>query len=175
MPREWGKLAGLLAVQFAVLVAIPLPTIRTRWSGTDVTLWTEAPDPFRMTARAEVPLAYEAERPGADASGKPSFAEGDELWVTVRRGEPAWLPVSVTAARPSEAPDRISMRARWHGSRAEIENGGGLRVEETEHEAVADALNAVGRHALVDLRVSPDGDVVVMRLRAGGQSFDEDE
>jgi len=63
------------------------------------------------------------------------------------------------------------MRARWTRGRAAIVNAGKLYIAETQRDVVEDALGKVSRRALVDLRVGADGDVSVLRLRVGDQTF----
>ena len=174
MLRDHWKIAVVLAAQFAVLVAIPVRTLRTRATGADVTLWTAPIDPFDVMSGYYVTLAYEAERPPEGRPADRSPRERRDVWVTVRRGDPAWTPVSVTDERPDAAPDELSLRARWNGWRTEIVNAGRLYIPETQRQDVEAALDAVRRRGLVDLRVSQDGDVAVIRLRADGKTFGEE-
>lgn len=174
MLRDHWKIAVVLAVQFAVLVAIPMRTLRTRTEGVDVTLWTAPVDPFDVLAGYYVTLGYEAERPPSGVTGPDPQHKGDDLWVTVHRGDPAWTPVSVTRERPDPQPDRIAMRATWNGWQAQITNAGRLYIPETQREDVEKALDAVDRRGLVDLRLDADGNVAVLRLRADGKTFGDE-
>lgn len=171
MPSRTWPLAAVLGVQLAIVAAIPFRTMVTRAEGVDVTLRTMPVDPFDPLSGYYVTLTYEAERPPSSALS--TFAERDDVWVTVHRAEPAWTPVSVTADRPPPQPDEISLRATWDGRRAEIVNAGRVYIPETERDNVDRAMRDVDRRALVDLRVSADGDVAVLRLRAGEKTFGE--
>ena len=81
--------------------------------------------------------------------------------------------VAVTVERPAPAPDRVSMRAHWSGWRASIDGADRLYIPETQRERVAALLRAANQHGLADLVVSADGDVALVRLRVGGETFGE--
>ena len=103
MLRDHWKIAVVIAAQFAILAAIPVRTLRIRAEGTEVTLWTAPVDPFDVLSGYYVTLGYEAEQLPNDRDGFRGLSNADDLWITVRRDEPAWTPVGVTIERPAAA------------------------------------------------------------------------
>jgi hypothetical protein len=168
--RSWLRLIVVLAVQLAILVAVPFRQVVARLRGTTVTLKTAPVDPFDVLAGHYVTLAYEVERVPARLAD-PGLQPGDRVWVTVAQGQPAWTLESVTRERPAPASGRASIRARWKwtGSEqglAELEGAGRLYVTE-ERGKELDARRWGRRESLVDLRIGEDGTPAVLDLRAG--------
>jgi uncharacterized membrane-anchored protein len=163
--RRWIRLAVVLAVQVAILVAVPARQVRARLRGTSVTLRTAPLDPFDVLAGHFVTLAYEVERASA-GSAEPGLHEGEHVWLTVAQGDPAWTLVSVTRDRPAPASGQVSIRARWGRWGARLEDASRLYVSEERGKAV-DARGRGGGD-LVDVRVAEDGTPAVMRLRGPG-------
>jgi len=169
--RRWLRLAIVLAVQLGILVAVPLRQVLARLRGTAVTLRTAPVDPFDLLAGHYVTLAYEVERvPAHRAPG--DLRPGEQVWLNVVRGEPAWTLESVTRERPAPAPGRASIRARWRwggeeGGAAELDGAGRFYVTEERGRAL-DARRSAGPASLVDLRVGEDGTAAVVDLRDGG-------
>lgn len=166
--RRYVRLAVVLAVQLAILIAIPLPQVLARYRGTPVTLRTAPVDPFDVLAGHYVTLSYEVERQSARRH-PPGVSERDSVWLTVAKAEPAWTLVSVTRDRPAPAPGQVSIRARWTPwGGAQLEDASRLYVSEAQGRAV-DARTWRDRQAdLVDLRVDDDGTPAVVRLRGPG-------
>ena len=165
--RKYIRLAVVLAVQLAILIAIPLPEVLARYRGTPITLRTAPVDPFDVLAGHYVTLSYEVERASARRP-PPRTSEGDPVWLTVAKAEPAWTFVSVTRDRPAPAAGQVSIRARWTWRGAELEGASRLYVSEAQGKAV-DARSWEDRQAdLVDLRVDDDGTPAVVRLRGAG-------
>jgi len=164
-------IAVVVGVQVLALAAIPVRTLRTRAQGADVALWTAPVDPYDVLSGYYVTLTYEAE--AVSTRDEHKFQKDDDVWVTVRRGDPAWTQVSVRSERPAASPDEISLRARWIGWRAEIVNAGRLYIPETERDRASKLLSDAKGRGLVDLKVDADGGVSVMRLRVGDATFGE--
>jgi len=164
-------IAVVIGVQLLALAAIPARSVRTRAVGQDVALWTAPVDPYDVLSGYYVTLTYEAE--SAVTSDTRKFEKHDDVWVTIRRGEPAWTQVSVRKERPAASPDELSLRARWNGWRVEIANAGRLYIPEDERDRASKLLGDVRGRALVDLKVDADGDVSVLRLRVGDATFGE--
>jgi len=161
----------VIAAQLLVLLAIPARNVITRATGRDVTLRTAPVDPYDPLAGYYVTLAYEVEQ--LAPADRERLGPTGPVWITVRAAEPAWQGVAVTVERPAPAPDRVSMRAHWSGWRASIDGADRLYIPETQRERVAALLRAANQHGLADLVVSADGDVALVRLRVGGETFGE--
>ena len=161
-------IAVVLLVQIGILVAIPFRAARARLTGTAITLETGPVDPFDPLSGYYVTLDYVAERPPESTE---SFRVGEPLWVTVEKGEPAWKPISVTRERPAPSANRVSLRGRFDGGRARIEEASRFFIPEDRRTEVDDLLRAARQHALVDLRVGEDGTPAPVRLRVGGKSI----
>lgn len=163
--RKYIRLAVVLVVQLAILVAIPARQVLARLRGTSLTLRTAPVDPFDVLAGHYVTLSYEVERGSAR---QPGLTEGERVWLTVSKAEPAWTLVSVTRDRPAPESGQVSIRARWQRSGgARIEDASRLYVTEEQGKAV-DARRGNRETALVDLRVDEDGTPAVVRLRGPG-------
>lgn len=160
--RHW-RVGAVVAVQLAILAAIPLRQVRARVSGTTVTLETVPVNPYDVLSGYYVTLAYEAERVpylGGDADGGPA-------WLVVARGSPAWKGVACRRGLPSHGPDEVALAAEVVGGRCRIASASRFYVPEGRRAEVEAALRSVRSRALVDLRVNDAGDVALVRLRAG--------
>jgi uncharacterized membrane-anchored protein len=164
--RRYGRVLAVIAVQLAILVAIPARQVRARLGGTLITLRTAPVDPVDVLAGHYLTLSYEIER-DAVAHAEPGVALDSEVWLTVEQGDPAWTLVSMTREKPAPASGRVSLRGRrerW--GRVVVEGAGRLYVTEAQ----GAASDARGRRSgdLVDLRVGEDGTAAVVRLRGPG-------
>ncbi len=165
-----ARVAVVLLAQLAVLAAVPARQVRARLEGELVTLRTGPVDPFDAFAGHYVTLSYEVEQiaPRADAG----LRNGDEAWLTVAQGDPAWSFVSLTRERPAPASGQVSIRVRfrshWQGGGwGEIEGASRFYVTEGRGAAI-DAARRGRQPALVDLRIGPDGTPSIVALRAAG-------
>lgn len=166
-----GRLLAVLLVQFAILAAIPFRQVRARAVGAEITLATLPVDPRDLLSGHYVTLRYEAEIPrGLAELGAPADAT---VWVVVARGEPAWRPVAVAAARPATGPDQVAIRARQVDGRAVIPSAQRFYIPEARQDEVNRALLATRGAGLVDVRVDPDGNVALVRLRVGDVVVDK--
>ncbi len=175
MSPSFLRLAAVVAVQIAILAAVPASQVKARISGTDVTLATGPIDPFDPFAGHHVILSYLVERPGI-GQAPTGLGPGDPVFVTVARAEPAWTLVSITRERPAPSSGHASLRARWgRFGRAEIDSARRFYLPEEKARRVQDAMNALARQrasatGLVDMRVDEAGNVALLRLRVGDVS-----
>lgn len=167
--RENLGIGAVIGTQILVLCAIPARTLVTRATGREITLRTAPVDPYDPLAGYYVTLSYEVERP--DKPERDQLGSARPIWITVRKAQPIWERVAMSAERPAPAPDQVSLRAHWDGWRATIDGAGRLYIPETQRDVVAELLGKQDQHGLVDLKVSDDGDVAVLRLRVGGATF----
>lgn len=162
---------AVIAVQLAILAAVPARQVRARLGGTPITLRTAPVDPFDAFAGHYATLSYEVEQVRAREAFDPGLDNRDQVWLTVARGDPAWSFVSVTRERPASVPGRVSIRARFitWGRQGRITLEGAGRFYLTEGRGAAlDAARRAGEPALVDLRVGQDGTPAVTGLRIAG-------
>lgn len=167
---RWAPLAAVIAIQLAILVAIPFRRVEARLSGTDVTLRTVPVDPYDVLSGYYVTLRYEVEPDPAELRG------GTEFWLRVRRAEPAWAADGVSPAPPEDPPGegaaviRLDPGAWARGERGTclIPSACRFYIPEARREQVAEEMRKAGGVALVDLRVDDDGNVALVRLRVGG-------
>ncbi len=163
------RLAAVVAIQIAILAAVPARQVKARVTGSDVTLATGPIDPFDPFGGHHVVLTYLVERPGVGQAST-GLEPGDPVFVTVARGEPAWTLVSITRERPPPSSGRVSLRARWgRFGAAEIESARRFYLPEEKAKRVQAAMIAArGRsNGLADLRVDEEGNVALLRLRVG--------
>jgi uncharacterized membrane-anchored protein len=165
------SIAVVVGVQLLALAAIPARALRTRAVGQDVSLWTAPVDPYDVLSGYYVTLTYEAESTAAVDTQR--FEQDEDVWVTIRRGDPAWTRTSIGRERPAPSPDELSLRARWAGWRVQIVNAGRLYIPEDERDRASKLLGDVNGRALVDMKVDSDGNVSVLRLRVGDATFGE--
>jgi uncharacterized membrane-anchored protein len=164
MWRRHARLVLVIAIQVAILAAIPLRQVRARLSGTVITLETMPVDPYDVLSGYYVTLRYRAEQP-PDAG---ALREGDgPAWVLLAPAEPAWAPLRLARERPPAGDGTVALRVDVEHGRARIPSAGRFYVPEARREEVDRALRAAGSRALVDLKVDDDGNVALLRLRVG--------
>ncbi|WP_242346291.1 GDYXXLXY domain-containing protein [Anaeromyxobacter terrae] len=164
--RSFWRLAAVLALQVAILAAIPLRQVRARLAGTVVTLETVPFDPYDVLSGYYATLRYAAESPPGLAEAR--LAPGDTAFIVLERAEPAWRAVGVAREPPAAtAGGRVAVRALMTRRGLEIVSAGRFYVPETRRAEVDEALRARHGTALVDLRVDAAGDVALLRLRDG--------
>jgi uncharacterized membrane-anchored protein len=165
------RLVLVLAVQVAILAAVPLRQVRARLDGTVVTLETVPFDPYDVLSGYYATLRYSAEAPPGLAEAR--LAQGDTAFIVLERAEPAWRAVGVSREPSldklgtSGEAGRVAVRAVMTRRGLEIVSAGRFYVPEARRAAVDEALRARRGKALVDLRVDAAGNVALMRLRDG--------
>ncbi len=162
MRADGLRLLLVIAVQAGILAAIPSRQVKARASGTNVTLETVPVDPLDPLSGYFVTLRYRAEEVVAEAPGE----RGAPAWLLLERGDPAWRGVACLNSRPEPGPGQVAVRAEVADRRCRIPSAGRFYIPEARR-AEVDAALREARAALVDLRVSADGDVALVRLRAG--------
>ena len=95
------RIALVLALQVAILAAIPLRQVRARLDGTVVTLETVPFDPYDVLSGYYATLRYAAESPPGLAEAR--LAPGDTAFIALERAEPAWRAVGVLREAPRDA------------------------------------------------------------------------
>lgn len=155
------RLFLVLAVQVAILAAVPLRQVRARMGGEVVTLETVPFDPYDVLSGYYATLRYAVETPPGLAEAR--LAPGDTAFIALERAEPAWRAVGVQR----EPPGGVSLRAVMTRRGLEIVSAGRFYVPEARRAEVDEALRARGGKALVDLRVDAAGNVALLRLRDG--------
>ena len=170
------RLALVLAIQAAILVAVPLRQVRARLDGTVVTLETVPYDPYDVLSGYYATLRYAAESPPGIAEAR--LEQGDTAFIVLERAEPAWRAVGVARSSldrlgMSGAAERVAVRAVMTRRGLEIVSGGRFYVPESRRAAVDEALRQRRGKALVDLRVDAAGNVALLRLRDGARVLAE--
>lgn len=168
MPRLWA-IALTVVVQVGILAVIPARAILARSDGVKITLRTRPFDPYDAFVGYHERLAYEVEFP-PPAEG---FKEGEPVWITVEKADPAWTLVSVTREKPPAAPDRVPIRAAYGKSRCVLEGAGVVYVPESRREEADRKMREAEGKALVDLLIDKRGTAYVLRLRVGPTTFGE--
>jgi uncharacterized membrane-anchored protein len=156
------RLALVLAVQVAILAAIPLRQVRARLDGAVVTLETVPFDPYDVLSGYYATLRYAAETPPGLAEAR--LAPGDTAFIVLEPAEPAWRAVGVVREPPGGG---VAVRAVMTRRGLEIVSAGRFYVPESRRAAVDEALRGRRGKALVDLRVDAAGNVALLRLRDG--------
>ncbi len=165
--RSWWPVIAVVVLQLGALAFMPLRSASAIASGREITLATEAVDPFDPLAGRYVVLRYGVER----SERREAFGIGDTVWIAVERSEPAWRGLRVTSSPERTLATRVSLRATWNGTRAVLENAGRLYLPEDECLAADELLRADPNAGLVDLAVDEHGNVSPLRLRIGERVF----
>ncbi len=161
------RLLAVLAIQVAILAAIPLRQVRARVAGTEITLDTLPVDPRDLLSGHYVILRFKAEDAPRDLVDAAVEADGP-AWLVVERAEPAWRAVAVVRDRPAARRDRVAIRTTFTHGHPDIPFAERFYIPEARREEVDRALAASRGVALVDLRVDGDGNVALLRFRVGG-------
>jgi uncharacterized membrane-anchored protein len=162
------RLALVLAVQVAILAAIPVRQVRARLDGTVVTLETVPFDPYDVLSGYYATLRYAAETPPGLAEAR--LAQGETAFIVLERAEPAWRAVGIEREPPA---GRVAVRAVMTRRGLEIASAGRFYEPESRRAAVDEALRVRRGKALVDLRVDGAGYVALLRLRDGNRVLAE--
>ena len=152
------RVALLVAVQLAILAAIPARQVLARARGQEITLLTAPVDPFNPFGGYYMTLSYEAERvpafenaPSREPGRATAPRRGGLVYLIVEKKDPAWTLVGVSERLPAPAPGRAVLRARWAGWRApglggeatvgaEIESAGRFYLPEAKAKALEKAM-----------------------------------
>jgi uncharacterized membrane-anchored protein len=167
-----GRLLAVVALQIAILAAIPLRQARARASGTEITLDTLPVDPRDLLSGHYVNLRYRAEEP-PPALVDPAVQIDGIAWLVVERAEPAWRTVAVLRDKPAARPDRVSIRTTFLRGHPDIPFAERFYIPEGRREEVDRELAKARGVALVDLKVDDGGNVALIRLRVGGLVLQE--
>jgi hypothetical protein len=164
--RHW-PLAVVLVVQLGFLGAIVGGQLHLRSTGTEITLRTVPVDPYDLLSGYYLDLRYEVEQKVGPLGGA---ERGDLFWITVRRGPEVWEYVNSTPWKPDPAPDHVHLRAVWRGG-ARLVGADRLYLPEAQRDRAEQLTREFEGRGLVDLVVGEDGELAVIRLRLGEQSF----
>lgn len=180
MRGEVAAVAAALAVQVAVVAAVPLHESWIRANGRTVTVAVDPVDPYEPLRGYHADFTYRGvgpELPGFDKAAP----EGAPAWIVLRVGrqdEPA-RPDRI-ARRPAAALGAPALRARYavverSSCWNELRDAGCRKLELTpnawyaDEQTVAAMGSALRSHqAVAELRVTPDGDASLLRLRPSG-------
>jgi uncharacterized membrane-anchored protein len=167
--------AAAVALQLAVLAAVPAPQVYTRLTGRTVILKTAPIDPYDVMSGYYVTLSYEISNPRRIAGGE-AFLKGENaaaVYVALREGaDGVWEAESVHDAWPDVPPDRVIIKGRGlHYSLIEygIER---FFIPETAREAVEKDLRANREAARVEVKVDSFGRAALLRLLIGDRVYD---
>lgn len=107
------KLAIVVALQTAALVAIIANRQWTLATGTPVVLETRPVDPRSLFRGDYVRFTYALGQLPADLPGiSPELKRGDTVYVVLQKGDPYWRPVSVHAAMPEAGIDQVVIKGK---------------------------------------------------------------
>lgn len=167
-----GRLLAVVAIQVAILAAIPLRQVRARAAGAEITLATLPVDPRDLLSGHYVIIRFEAEEAPLGRIDARVRVDAP-AWLVVERAEPAWRAVAIVPDRPAARPDRVAIRANLVDGHADIPFAERFYIPEARRAEVDRALAASRGVALVDLKVDRGGNVALMRLRVGGLVLEE--
>jgi uncharacterized membrane-anchored protein len=163
MWRRWGPLVAVVAIQVALLAAIPLRQVRARLAGAEITLETVPVDPYDVLSGYYVTLRYEAEQ--AEYTG--GDADAGDAHLVVSPASPSWRAITCSRGLASRGPDEVAIRVNIENGRCRIPSAGRFYIPEARRAEVEAAMRASGGRALVDMRVDAEGNAALLRLRVG--------
>lgn len=107
------KLAIVVALQTAALVAIIANRQWTLATGAPVVLETRPVDPRSLFRGDYVRFTYTINQLSADLPGaSDKYRPGDRVYVVLLRSDPYWRPVSVHAAMPEAGIDQVVIKGK---------------------------------------------------------------
>jgi uncharacterized membrane-anchored protein len=168
--------AGAVALQLAILAAVPAPQAYTRLTGRTVILKTAPIDPYDAMSGYYVTLSYEVSNlsriPGGEAILKDENKSAT-VYVVLREGtDGVWEAESVHNSWPDVSADRVVLKGRqiqWSFIEYGIER---FFIPETAREAVEKDLRANREEARVEVKVDSFGRAALVRLRIGDRVYD---
>jgi uncharacterized membrane-anchored protein len=172
--------AAAVALQLAILAAVPAPQVYTRLTGRTVILKTAPIDPYDVMSGYYVTLSYEAANidriPAEKKFSKEVGATGREpatVYVVLREGaDGVWAAESVHDSWPDIPADRVVIKGLhryWMPIEYGIER---FYIPETAREAVEKDLRANREGARVEVKVDSFGRAALVRLLIGDRVYD---
>ena len=169
MLRKCWPLLVILLFQFGTLYLMSRRAASAKFSGVEVQLRTEAYDPFDPLAGRYVQLHYQVEGDDSNVPYEPE--EGEQIWITVQRAEPAWARVGLDLERGAFTIDRVSLRAEWRQGRARIPNASRLYMQEELCLEADELLRRDANAGIVTLGVDEAGNAIPKSLKLGNRIF----
>jgi uncharacterized membrane-anchored protein len=117
-----------VALQLLVLLGMMATHGYTLMTGQPVMLKTAPVDPWDLFRGEYVILNYEISRlspKDVKMAGTP-YTRGQQVWVTLRKGDPYWTAMAVSAQRPQAGTDEVALRGFVEFG--DGEEGGGREV-----------------------------------------------
>lgn len=164
-----------VAVQLAILAAVPAKQVYARRTGTLITIKTAPVDPYDFLSGYHVVLGYEISRlPETLKQSAPMDREdGRTIYVILARGpEDVWSIQSVSQTLPAQLPpDQIALKGRWRYDRIEygIEH---FFIPEKGRHKIESALRNNRQSALAQIKVDRFGHAALVRLIVAGKEYE---
>ena len=162
-----------IAVQLAILAAIPARRVMARNSGTMVTLKMRPVDPYDILSGYHMVIRYDIsnirETPGWEDT---SYRKGNVYVVLTEDPQGDWNAVSVHDEMPEDTPPGAVVIKGWRRySRVKYGIENFYIPEENRHE-IEDDLRDNIEQARAEVAVGPDGTAALIRLRVGERVYD---
>jgi uncharacterized membrane-anchored protein len=162
-----------IAVQLAILAALPARKVLTIARGREVTLKVQPVDPYSIMSGYYVTLDYAISRSSTFPT-PPDLARGVRCYAVVERdAEGIWQPVELVEEPPTYlSDDRAVLRGNAEAGsiiRYGIES---FFIPETRRVEVADDLRKHPDKAVVDVNVDAEGNAVLRRLRIENRVYE---
>lgn len=164
---------GAMALQLAILGAIPARKVMTIARGREVTLKVQPVDPYSIMSGYYVVLSYSISRQSSFPT-PPELLPGSPCYAIVEKdADGIWNPVELTKDSPAYVPQN---RAVLSGT---FEQGSVIRygienfyIPETRRSEIADDLRKNPDKAVVDVSVDENGGAVLRRLRIENRVYE---
>ena len=170
--RHWRFIVPLL-VQGLLLAAVPAQKFYTRAVGKTVLLKVAPVDPYDLMSGYYMVLSYEISQPPQLRENPKNWPLRQQVYVTlVQAPEGHWDAVGLFDRRPKTLPEgQVFIKGRVEGARIfyGIES---YFVPEAMRQIVADDLQKNLAEARAEVKIDPDGNPALMRLRIGDRVYE---
>lgn len=161
-----------VAVQLAILAAIPARVIIARSYGTTVALKIRPVDPYDILSGYHMVIRYDISNLKETAGWDDAPRKGHIYVVLTEGSDASWNAVSVHAEMPEDLPAGAVVIKGWRkywGVQYGIEN---FYIPEEKRKEIGDDLRDNIDQARAEVAVGPDGTAALIRLRVGDRVYD---
>ncbi len=164
-----------VALQLAILAAVPARQFHARLTGTLIAIRTAPVDPYDFLSGYHVVLRYEISRPSQEqwAGLSSPLQSGKTAYAVLKKGpEDVWLLESLALIRPKNLlPDQIAVKGKIH--RGQILYGiEHFFIPEEGRNELETALRNNRERTLAQIRVDKYGNAALIGLIVQGKTYE---
>ncbi len=163
-----------LAVQAAILAAVPAKQIYTRLTGKTILIKTAPVDPYSLLSGYYVILNYEIARPPDWSNIQRDYKRGQPAYVVLKQDDDeTWSAESVHDRRPEDIPaDRIVIKGK-RGRRRGIAYGvESYYIPERSRQQIEQDLRKNAGKAKAEIKVDHFGNATLIKLHIEDRTYE---